>query len=399
MKLIKDFLKYQAKTTPHPLSIEIKNAFGCYIVDGNNKKYLDFIAGVSVCNLGHSNPVIIKAIKKQIKKYMHVMVYGEFALEPSVKLSKEIVSKISKNLEVVFLTNSGTEAVEGSLKLAKRYTGRKEIIAAYNSYHGSTHGSLSTVGVVDMQEKFQPLLPMVNFINFNKDRDLYKISSNTACVILETIQGGAGFILPEKNFLKRVKKRCKEVGALLILDEIQPGFGRTGKLFGYQNYNVEPDILIFGKAFGGGLPIGGFCSSKKIMDSLSFDPKLGHISTFGGNPVISSASYAAIRELYDKKIMNKINSKEKLFRKYLKHPLIKKINGRGLMLALILQKSSIADYLVKDCLKNGLILFWLLWEKKAVRITPPLTIENNQIKLGCQIILNSLNKYQSKFVN
>ena len=399
MKLIKDFLKYQAKTTPHPLSIEIKNAFGSHIVDSDNKKYLDFIAGVSVCNLGHSNPVVIKAIEKQIKKYMHVMVYGEFALEPSVKLSKEIVSKISKNLEVVFLTNSGTEAVEGSLKLAKRFTGRKEIIAAYNSYHGSTHGSLSTVGVTYMQEKFQPLLPMVNFINFNQDKDLYKISSNTACVILETIQGGAGFILPEKNFLKKVKKRCKEVGALLILDEIQPGFGRTGKLFGYQNYDVEPDILIFGKAFGGGLPIGGFCSSKKIMNSLSFDPKLGHISTFGGNPVISSASYAAIKELYDKKIMNKINSKEKLFRKYLKHPLIKKINGRGLMLALILQKSSIADYLVKDCLKNGLILFWLLWEKKAVRITPPLTIQNNQIKLGCQIILNTLNKYQSKFVN
>ena len=399
MKLIKDFLKYQAKTTPHPLSIEIKNAFGSHIVDSDNKKYLDFIAGVSVCNLGHSNPVVIKAIEKQIKKYMHVMVYGEFALEPSVKLSKEIVSKISKNLEVVFLTNSGTEAVEGSLKLAKRFTGRKEIIAAYNSYHGSTHGSLSTVGVTYMQEKFQPLLPMVNFINFNQDKDLYKISSNTACVILETIQGGAGFILPEKNFLKKVKKRCKEVGALLILDEIQPGFGRTGKLFGYQNYDVEPDILIFGKAFGGGLPIGGFCSSKKIMNSLSFDPKLGHISTFGGNPVISAASYAAIRELYDKKIMNKINSKEKLFRKYLKHPLIKKINGRGLMLALILQKSSIADYLVKDCLKNGLILFWLLWEKKAVRITPPLTIQNNQIKLGCQIILNTLNKYQSKFVN
>ena len=399
MKLIKDFLKYQAKTTPHPLSIEIKNAFGSHIVDSDNKKYLDFIAGVSVCNLGHSNPVVIKAIEKQIKKYMHVMVYGEFALEPSVKLSKEIVSKISKNLEVVFLTNSGTEAVEGSLKLAKRFTGRKEIIAAYNSYHGSTHGSLSTVGVTYMQEKFQPLLPMVNFINFNQDKDLYKISSNTACVILETIQGGAGFILPEKNFLKKVKKRCKEVGALLILDEIQPGFGRTGKLFGYQNYDVEPDILIFGKAFGGGLPIGGFCSSKKIMNSLSFDPKLGHISTFGGNPVISSASYAAIRELYDRKIMNKINSKEKLFRKYLKHPLIKKINGRGLMLALILQKSSIADYLVKDCLKNGLILFWLLWEKKAVRITPPLTIENNEIKLGCQIILNALNKYESKFVN
>ena len=399
MKLVKEFLKYQAKTTPNPLSIEIKNAFGSYIVDSDNKKYLDFIAGVSVCNLGHSNPIIIKAIKKQIKKYMHVMVYGEFALEPSVKLSKEIVSKISKDLEVIFLTNSGTEAVEGSLKLAKRYTGRKEIIAAYNSYHGSTHGSLSTVGVFNMQEKFQPLLPMVNFINFNQDKDLYKISSDTACVILETIQGGAGFILPEKNFLKKVKKRCEEVGALLILDEIQPGFGRTGKLFGYQNYDVEPDILIFGKAFGGGLPIGGFCSSKKIMDSLSFDPQLGHISTFGGNPVISSASYAAIIELYDKKIMNKINSKEKLFRKYLKHPLIKKINGRGLMLALILKKSSIADYVVKDCLKNGLILFWLLWEKKAVRITPPLTIENNDIKLGCKIILNALNKYESKFVN
>ena len=399
MKLVKDFLKYQAKTNPNPLSIEIKNAFGSYIVDNKNKKYLDFIAGISVCNLGHSNPTIIKAIKKQIKKYMHVMVYGEFALEPSVKLSKEIVSKISKNLEVIFLTNSGTEAVEGSLKLAKRYTGRKEIIAAYNSYHGSTHGSLSTVGVFGMQEKFQPLLPMVNFINFNQDKDLYKISSDTACVILETIQGGAGFILPEKNFLKKVKKRCEEVGALLILDEIQPGFGRTGKLFGYQNYDVEPDILILGKAFGGGLPIGGFCSSKKIMDSLSFNPKLGHISTFGGNPVIASASYAAIRELYNKKLMDKIYSKEMLFRKYLKHPLIEKINGRGLMLALIMRKSSIADFVIKNCLKNGLILFWLLWEKKAVRITPPLTITNNNIKLGCQIIINTLNKYQSRFVN
>ncbi len=399
MKLIKDFLKYQAKTSPYPLSIEIKKAFGSYIVDSENKKYLDFIAGVSVCNLGHSNPVIIRAIKKQIKKYMHVMVYGEFALEPSVKLSKEIASKISKNLEVIFLTNSGTEAVEGSLKLAKRYTGRKEIIAAYNSYHGSTQGSLSTVGVFRMQEKFQPLLPMVNFINFNQDKDLQKISSNTACVILETIQGGAGFILPENNFLKKVKKKCKEVGALLILDEIQPGFGRTGKLFGYQNYDVEPDILILGKAFGGGLPVGGFCSSKKIMDSLSFNPKLGHISTFGGNPVIASASYAAIKELYDKNLMSKVCSKEMLFRKYLKHPLIKKINGKGLMLALILKKSSIADFVVKDCLKNGLILFWLLWEQKAVRITPPLTISNKEIKLGCQIILDSLNNYQSKFVN
>ena len=399
MKLIKDFLKYQAKTSPYPLSIEIKKAFGSYIVDSENKKYLDFIAGVSVCNLGHSNPVIIRAIKKQIKKYMHVMVYGEFALEPSVKLSKEIASKISKNLEVIFLTNSGTEAVEGSLKLAKRYTGRKEIIAAYNSYHGSTQGSLSTVGVFRMQEKFQPLLPMVNFINFNQDKDLQKISSNTACVILETIQGGAGFILPENNFLKKVKKKCKEVGALLILDEIQPGFGRTGKLFGYQNYDVEPDILILGKAFGGGLPVGGFCSSKKIMDSLSFNPKLGHISTFGGNPVIASASYAAIKELYDKNLMSKVYSKEMLFRKYLKHPLIKKINGKGLMLALILKKSSIADFVVKDCLKNGLILFWLLWEQKAVRITPPLTISNKEIKLGCQIILDSLNNYQSEFVN
>ena len=391
MNLKKDFFKYQAQTNNSPLGIIIKKAKGSFIIDSKNNKLLDFVAGVSVANLGHSNPVVINAIKSQLDKYSHVMVYGESIQEPTVKLTKKIAQNLNNNLKVTFLTNSGTEAIEGALKMCKRFTGRDELIAAKYSYHGSTQGSLSVTGLEKQKIKYGPLLPKIKFINFNKFSDLSKITTKTAGVILETIQGGAGFILPKINYLKMVKKRCKEVGALLILDEIQPGLGRTGKMFSFQHYDISPDILVIGKALGGGLPIGAFCSSKKIMKCLSVNPKLGHISTFGGNAVIASAAYATLNELLKSNLMKTIESKEKLFRKYLVHSEIKKINGRGLMLALIFKSNKIANKLVLESLKKNLILFWLLWEKKAVRITPPLTISKKEIKKGCDIIISILN--------
>ena len=386
------FLKYQAKTTPNPLGLEIKKAKGSYIWDKSGKKYLDFVAGVSVNTLGHRHPKVIKEIKKQLKKYMHVMVYGEFIQKPAVELCENIINKLPNKLEVIYLTNSGTEAIEGALKLAKKSTGRRELIAAKNSYHGSTQGALSLLGVEKQKKGYEPLLPEIKFIRFNNTDDLYLITNKTAAVVLETIQGGAGFILPNKNYLELVKKKCEDVGALLILDEIQPGFGRTGKLFGFEHFKVTPDILIMGKGMGGGLPIGAFCSSKKIMKLLEDKPKLGHISTFGGNPIIAASALATIKTIYKENLMDSINKKEKLFRDKLKHPLIKKINGKGLMLAIIFDDKSTANTLIINAIDKGLILFWLLWEKKAVRISPPLNISDKEINKGCDIIISILNK-------
>ncbi len=387
------FLKYQAKTTSNPIGLEIKKAKGSYIWDNSNKKYLDFVAGISSNPLGHSHPSVIKKIEKQIRRYMHVMVYGEYIQRPAVKLCEKIINKLPDNLEVIYLTNSGTEAIEGALKLAKKATGRKEFIAAKNSYHGSTHGALSLLGVEKQKAGFEPLLPNISFIQFNKVEDLELITSKSAAVVLETIQGGAGFILPKDDYLKLVKKKCESVGALLILDEIQPGFGRTGKLFGFEHFNVTPDILVMGKGMGGGLPIGAFCSSRKIMRLLEKKPRLGHITTFGGNPVVSTSALATLNTIYKEKLIDKISEKEKIFRKRLIHPLIKRINGKGLMLAIIFDKKIIANTLVLRSLDEGLLLFWLLWEKKAVRITPPLNISEKEINLGCDIILKILNNY------
>lgn len=387
------FLKYQAKTTSNPIGLEIKKAKGSYIWDNSNKKYLDFVAGISSNPLGHSHPSVIKKIEKQIRRYMHVMVYGEYIQRPAVKLCEKIINKLPDNLEVIYLTNSGTEAIEGALKLAKKATGRKEFIAAKNSYHGSTHGALSLLGVEKQKAGFEPLLPNISFIQFNKVEDLELITSKSAAVVLETIQGGAGFILPKDDYLELVKKKCESVGALLILDEIQPGFGRTGKLFGFEHFNVTPDILVMGKGMGGGLPIGAFCSSRKIMRLLEKKPRLGHITTFGGNPVVSTSALATLNTIYKEKLIDKISEKEKIFRKRLIHPLIKRINGKGLMLAIIFDKKIIANTLVLRSLDEGLLLFWLLWEKKAVRITPPLNISEKEINLGCDIILKILNNY------
>ena len=385
-----NFLKFQAQTTNNPISLEISNAEGSYVYDTNNKKYLDFVAGVSASNLGHKNKKIKEAILEQIEKYWHVMVYGEFIQEPTVKLCKLISDNLPNSLSSTYLTNSGTEAIEAAMKLAKRVTSRSKFIAAKNSYHGSTQGAMSIMGYEERKRAYRPLLPDIDFIKFNNENDISIIDNKTAAVILETIQGGAGFILPEKNYLKKIKNQCEKVGALLILDEIQPGIGRTGKLFAFEHYEIIPDILVYGKGLGGGFPIGALSSSFENMSLFKENPILGHITTFGGHPVISAAAHANLKETLDSGLMADINKKEKLFRKYLNHELIQEIRGKGLMLAIILKERKITTKLVSKCLEKGLILFYLLFETKAVRITPPLTIDDKEIKIGCEIILEVL---------
>lgn len=391
--MTEDFLKYQAQTSPHPLAMEISHAKGSYIYDTNNKAYLDFVAGVSACSLGHNHPKVIKAIKDQLDKYLHVMVYGEYIQEPAVELAKLLASHLPEQLETTYLTNSGTEAIEGALKLARRATGRSEIISAKQAYHGNTMGSMSVMGYEERKQAFRPLIPDVHFITFNNLDDLMQITHKTAAVILETIQGGAGFIEPKNNYLEKVRRRCDEVGALLILDEIQPGIGRTGKLFGFEHYNCTPDILVTGKGLGGGMPIGAFTASKAMMKTLQNKPKLGHITTFGGHPVIAAAALATLKEVVESDLMEKALEKEQLIRKHLVHPLIKEIRGRGLMLAAFTESADLTNEVILKCQDEGLILFWLLFEPKAIRITPPLTISNDEIIEGCNKIIKVLNTF------
>ncbi|MDO6491996.1 MULTISPECIES: aspartate aminotransferase family protein [unclassified Cellulophaga] len=390
----KDFLHYQAQTSPHPLTLQVSRASGSYIYDQDNNAHLDFVAGVSACTLGHCHPKVVAAVTKQASEYMHVMVYGEYVQEPPVAYTKLLASLLPSNLETTYLVNSGTEAIEGALKLAKRATGRHKIVAARNSYHGNTMGSMSVSGAESQKSAYRPLVPGTTFINFNSDKDLEKITTDTAAVILETIQGGAGFIVPKNNFLQKVRARCTAVGSLLILDEIQPGFGRTGKLFAFEHYNCTPDILVIGKGMASGMPVGAFVASNKLMKNLQTQPKLGHITTFGGNPVIAAASLATLQELTTSNIINDTLEKEKLFKKLLKHEYIKEIHGKGLMLAVMLANADITNHVVMHCAKNRLILFWLLFEPKAVRISPPLTISNQEITLGCKLIIEALNSYK-----
>ena len=389
-----NFFKYQAQTTNNPISLEILKASGSYIYDTNNNKYLDFVAGVSASNLGHNNKKIKKAVLKQINLYWHVMVYGEFIQKPTVKLCKLLSQNLPKLLSNTYLTNSGTEAIEAAMKLAKRVTGKSELIAAKNGYHGNTQGAMSIMGFEERKRAYRPLIPDIKFIEFNNIEDISIITNKTAGVIVETIQGGAGFILPEKNYLKKLKQKCDEVGALLILDEIQPGIGRTGKLFAFEHFDVIPDILVYGKGLGGGFPIGALTTRKKYMALFKQNPILGHITTFGGHPVIAAAAHSNLKETLSSKIMSKVEEKENLIRRILKHKLIIEIRGKGLMLALILKKPDLTKKLVEGCLDNGLILFYLLFEPKAVRITPPLTISENEIKKGCKIILSELDKIE-----
>lgn len=391
-----DFLKYQAQTTPHPLAMEINHAEGSYIYATNGKKYLDFVAGVSAVSLGHKNEKINTAIKHQLDRYSHVMVYGEYIQSPAVEYCKLLAKHLPPSLNKTYLVNSGTEAIEGALKLARRATKRSQLISCKNAYHGNTMGSMSVMGFEERKEVFKPLIPDVDFIEFNNQSDISKITTQTAGVILETIQGGAGFIQSENNFLEKIKARCEEVGALLILDEIQPGFGRTGKLFGFMNHNVVPDILVMGKGMAGGMPVGAFTASQEMMDLLSDNPKLGHITTFGGHPVIAAAALATLKQITQTNLMQEIAEKEKLFRSLLVHPLILEIRGKGLMLAFITKSVETTNQIIFKCQEKGLILFWLLFEGCAVRITPPLTISNEEIKEGCQIIIDVLNEIEHK---
>lgn len=381
-----DFFKYQAQTTPHPLAMEVSHAEGSYIYDTNQKEYLDFVAGISACSLGHRHPKVVAAIKHQLDKYLHVMVYGEYIQDPAVALTKLLASHLPQPLEKTYLTNSGAEAIDGALKLARRVTGRSEIVAAHHAYHGNTMGALSVMGFEERKRVFRPLIPDVKFITFNETNELAHITTKTAAVLLETIQGGAGFIESKNGYLEKVRQRCDAVGALLILDEIQPGMGRTGKLFGFQHYNCTPDILVTGKGLGGGMPVGAFTASSEHMDLLQDNPKLGHITTFGGHPVIAAAALATLKEITEHSLINDTLAKEALIREHLQHPLILEIRGRGLMLAAITAYADITNKVVLKCKDKGLILFWLLFEPKAIRITPPLTISNIEIIKGCNII-------------
>lgn len=391
-----DFFKYQAQTTFHPLALEIEYAKGSYIYTTDGKKHLDFVAGVSACTLGHQHPRVVNAIKEQVDKYLHVMVYGEYIQKPAVDFCKLLAAQLPASLNKTYLVNSGTEAVEAALKLAKRATGRTQIISCHNAYHGNTQGSMSILGNEERKRAFRPLLPNVSFITFNNEADLQQITTQTAAVILETIQGSAGFITPQNNYLEKVRNRCNETGTLLILDEIQPGFGRTGKLFGFQNYNIVPDILVMGKGMGGGMPVGALTANEKLMDLLANNPKCGHITTFGGHPVIAAASLATLQELIETDLMQQTLVKEKLFRTLLKHPLITEIHGKGLMLAPMTPSDEITNNVILKCKDKGLVLFWLMFEGKAIRITPPLTITEDEIKEGCAILIEALNEVQAE---
>lgn len=390
--LQQDFFKYQAKTTPFASGFEVDYAKGSYIYGKDGKAYLDFAAGVSVNTLGHSHPRVNQAIIDQVNRHQHVMVYGEYAQEKPVQLCKRLADVLPAPLDTTYLVNSGTEAIEASMKLAKRYTGREEIIACKNAYHGNTQGSLSLAGREEKKRAFRPLLPMINFIEFNSELDLNKITNKTAGVVIETIQGASGFRLPQNDYLKKLKNRCEEVGALLILDEIQPGFGRTGKLFAFEHYDFVPDVLVIGKGMASGMPIGAFTASAEMMECLSHNPTLGHITTFGGNPVVAAAALATLDELIESDLMNQIDEKEKLFRELLIHPKIKTVAGRGLMLAPELESPEYALEVAAKCMEKGLIVFWLMYSIQNLRITPPVTISLDEIREGCKIILEVLNE-------
>ncbi len=384
------FFNHVAQTSETPLALEIDKAEGIYLTDINGKQYIDLISGISVSNVGHRHPKVIDAVKKQLDKYMHLMVYGEYIQSPQVVLATLLSTLLPTNLNSIYFVNSGSEAIEGAMKLAKRYTGRTEIISFTNAYHGSTQGSLSIMGNEEFKNAFRPLLPDTKQIRFNNSEDLNLITSHTACVVVETIQGEAGAITPQNDFLKQLRARCTDTGTLLIADEIQCGFGRTGKLFAFEHYNFVPDILCIAKGMGGGMPIGAFVSSNQIMYTLTNNPWLGHITTFGGHPVCCAAALATLTVLLEENLIEQVEQKEKLFRSLLVHPKIKTINGKGLLLALEFESYEQNKMIIDNCILNGVIVDWFLFNAHSMRIAPPLTITENEIKIACDVILKSI---------
>lgn len=380
------FHTLQAQTTPFPIGLEIERAEGLFIYDTSGKAYYDLVSGLAVTNIGHRHPKVIQAIKNQLDTHMHVMPYGEFIQTPQLGLAKKLAEILPENLTTSYFVNSGAEAVEGALKLAKRYTGRKEIISCHKSYHGSTHGALSVSGNPVKQSAFKPLLPEVSFIEFNNIEDLDSITPNTACVIIETVQGDAGVRIPSKAYMRELRKKCTETGTILILDEIQTGFGRTGTFFAFEQYGITPDILCIAKALGGGMPIGAFISSKPIMDALTHNPMLGHITTFGGHPVNCTAASANIEVLQEENLVEEVHKKGALMRELLSHQLVKEIRQIGLMLAIDLENEEITQQVVHKCLEEGIITFWFLSCPASFRLAPPLTITMDEIRTVCKTI-------------
>ena len=387
------FLNHIAQVSPKPMELEIIRAKGIYLYDINEKPYIDFISGISVSNVGHCHPHVVKAIQEQAEKYMHLMVYGEYVQSPQIQLAKSLTDLLPENLNSIFYTNSGTEATEGALKLAKRVTGKTEIICFTNSYHGSTHGALSVMGNEEFKQAFRPLLPDVKIIPYNNIEEVKKnITSKTACVILEPIQSETGYTVADNQFLKAIREKCDEHCALLIFDEIQNGFGRSGTLFAFEQTAVIPDVLLLAKGMGGGMPIGCIVSSQKLLNEFTHNPVLGNINTFGGNAVCCAASLACLQTILSEKLVDGIETKSNLIRSLLKHQAIKSIKGKGLMLSLEFENTDLNFKIIETCINNGLIVDWFLFNTYSMRITPPLIITEEEIKLACAIILKSIDE-------
>lgn len=388
------FLLNNAQTSSSPRLLEIERAEGMYLYDHQGNSYMDLVSGFAVSNTGHRHPKVVKAIKDQVDKYLHLTVYGEFIQSPQVKFAEKLSSILPASLSSVFFVNSGAEATEGAMKLAKRFTGRSEIIACTNSYHGSTQGALSVMGNEYYKQAYRPLLPGIRFIEFNNASHLDQISTETAALIMETIQGEAGIRVPDAGYMKELRKRCTETGTLLILDEIQTGFGRTGKMFGFEHFNIIPDILLLAKGMGGGMPIGAFISGNDIMSTLKENPILGHITTFGGHPVSCAAGLANLEVIIQEDLMRGVQAKERLFRKSLDHPQIREIRGKGLMLSIQLDTFEQVENVSKQCEENGIIIDWFLHCDTALRIAPPLIITESEIRKACAVIVEAIEHYE-----
>jgi acetylornithine/succinyldiaminopimelate/putrescine aminotransferase len=384
------FLQHLAQTSTAPLALEIVKAEGSELWDINGKKYIDLIGGISVANVGHRHPKVIEAIKKQLDAYLHIMVYGELVQSPQVQYAKLLTDHLPARLNSVYFTNSGAEAVEGAMKLAKRYTNRTEIVAFNHSYHGSTQGALSVIGDEYWRNAYRPLLPGIRHLNYNSFEDLDFITEQTACVIAETVQAEAGIIAPKENWLKGLRERCSETGTLLVLDEIQTGFGRTGKLWGFENFNIVPDIVLLGKALGGGMPLGAFIADQTIMNSLAENPVLGHITTFGGHPVCCAAGMAAMQVLLTENLIKEVPVKSELFKNILIHPAIKSVNSFGLWMAVEFSSAETCKKIIDHCIEQGILTDWFLFAPSSLRISPPLVISDRQIEIAAKIILQSL---------
>lgn len=388
------FLDHLAQTSETPLMLEITSAEGVFMYDNDGKEYLDLISGIGVSNIGHRHPNVVKALKDQIDQHLHVMVYGEFVQSPQVRLAEALTKTLPSQLDSVYLLNSGSEAVEGAMKLAKRYTGRSELVACQNAYHGSSHGALSLSGSEDFKQKYRPLLPGVSHVQFGNPEDLHLITENTAAFIIETVQGEAGVRYADEAYWNLIRKKCDETGTLLILDEIQCGFGRTGKFWAFEHYGIVPDVLISAKGMGGGMPIGCFIANKDLMHVFTHNPILGHITTFGGHPVSSAASLATIQTIQEENLLSEVEAKGLLFREYLQHPQIMDVRGIGLMLAAEFESYAVLKTVIDKAIELGVVTDWFLFNDQSMRIAPPLTITKEEIRKACDIILQAIEAVQ-----